>query len=318
MKIFCLIAVRDEERDLPGFLAHIRDHVDGILALDDCSTDATAAILKNEPRVISVLREEHRGAPHANETKNRHRLVVEAARLNGGWVLCADADERFEHAFLRRLPEECESGERTGRHIRCVRIVNLWNSALLYRTDGLCGPRWAPRMFRVPEKFSPRHAAMHRPWFPPELDATPRAHMNAYLYHLKMIDRADREARFEKFRSVDPNNEHQAVGYRHMIDETGLTLKPVLPWRTYLDPAGDGRLPAVAAAGLPARAEFDELFYLNKNLDVRQDVAQGRFASGWEHFERQGASEGRIWRRSARLLGFDFASIFSANRAAKS
>jgi glycosyltransferase involved in cell wall biosynthesis len=323
---FCLIAVRNEARYLPGFLNHVRDHVDGILALDDCSTDATADILKKEPRVISILREEHRGPPHANETKNRHRLLVEAARLQARWVLCADADERFEKKFLQRIPEEVARGERTGEFVRHVRIVNLWRSANLYRVDGLCGPRWTPRMFKMPREISRRPHGLHRAWFPPELDNAPRAYMNAYLYHLRMIARLDRETRFEKFRSVDPNNEHQAIGYRHLIDETGLQLRPVLPGRSYTDPPDDdysirdNQEPAAGTAGspvLPDKAEFDELFYLNRHLDVQQAIAQQHYATGWEHFERRGAGEGRQWRKKPSLLGLDFAAILREWRKAR-
>jgi nitroreductase len=325
MGIFCLIAVRNEERYLPGFLYHVRDHVDGILALDDCSTDGTANILKKEPRVVSILQEEHHGPPHANETKNRQRLLLEAVRLNGRWVLCADADERFEESFLRRIPEEVERGERTGKHVRCVRIVNLWNSRNLYRVDGVCGPRWAPRMFKMPEEFTERPFGLHQPWFPPELGNAPRAYMNAYLYHLRMIERRDREKRIEKFQSIDPKSEHQSIGYRHLIDETNLKLRPVLPWRRYADLTDDAswlqalqepvaRRPAL----LPAKADFDELFYLSQHPDVEQAVAQGQFASGWQHFERHGASEGRQWRKRPSLLGFHFGAILSEWRNAKS
>jgi hypothetical protein len=314
LSIFCLLAVRDEERFLPGFLDHIRDHVDGILALDDGSTDRTAEILRGEPRVISVLREERTERPHANEARNRYRLLVEARRMNARWILCGDADERFEAAFLRRLRAEAEKGDRDGRPVRDVRIVNLWNSHRHYRVDGLCGPRWAPRLFRLPHRFTQRPSRMHLPWFPPQLDKAPRARVNAYLYHLRMIDPCDRDARLAKFRAVDPRNEHQSVGYGHLVDETGLRVKPILPWRRYADLAAG---PAGLPAELPEAPAFDELFYLNVNLDVRRAVAQGRFATGWEHFVRYGAWTGRRWRRKAALAGLDFASIFADWRARK-
>lgn len=311
MDIVSIIAVRNEERYLPGYLHHIRDHVDAIVALDDGSTDRTADLLKGEPRVASVLREDRGGPPHANETRNRYRLLAEAARLGARWVLCADADERFDTAFLRRVRAEAAKGNRTGRPIRSVRLVNLWNSRDHYRADGLCGPRWAPRMFKVPDAFTERPFGLHRPWFPPELDGAPRAHMNAYLYHLRMIERADREKRFEKFRAVDPDHVQQPVGYGHLIDETGLTLKPVLPWRGYADLPE--RAPAPCAPG-----EFDEFFYLNQNSDVQQAVARGELASGWAHFESRGAGEGRPWRRRAHLIGFDFGAILNAWRQRES
>lgn len=311
MELVSIIAVRNEERYLPGYLHHIRDHVDAIVALDDGSTDRTREILESEPRVASVLREDRGGPPHANETRNRYRLLAEAARLGARWVLCADADERFDSAFLRRARAEAAKGDSTGRPIRSVRLVNLWNSRDHYRADGRCGPRWAPRMFKVPGAFTERPFGLHRPWFPPELDGAPRARMNAYLYHLRMIERADREKRFEKFRSVDPGHAQQPAGYGHLVDEAGLKLKPVLPWRGYADLPAGGPAPC-------ARDEFDEFFYLNQNPDVQRAVAQGEFPSGWWHFESRGAKEGRPWRRRARLIGFDFGAILNAWRKRQS
>ena len=317
MKVFCLIAVRNEERYLPGFLHHMRDAVDGIIALDDCSTDRTPVILRGEPRVVSILTEDRAGLPHANETTNRHRLLVEAARIGAQWVVCADADERFEARFLDRLHAEAEEGERTGRPILCVRIVNLWNSPQHFRIDGRNGPRWTPRMFRLPSRLPERSPVLHRPWFPVELDTAPKAYANAYLFHLRMIDRSERQARFEKFRLIDPQNSHQRIGYQHLIDETNLTLRPVPPWRAYVDLApSDGAMkpPGAPSPSYPDQAEFDEVYYLCRHLDIQRAVALGRFPSGWKHFRQHGLREGRLWRRRAQLSGLDFDAIFQQRR----
>lgn len=318
MKIFCLIAVRNEERYLPGFLHHMRDAVDGIVALDDCSTDRTRAILGAEPRVVSILTEDRAGPPHANETGNRHRLLVEAARLGAQWVLCGDADERFEARFLARLRAEAQTGERSGKPVRYVRIVNLWNSPQQFRLDGRCGPRWTPRLFRLPAELPERPPVLHRPWFPVALDAAPKAYANAYLFHLRMIDRSERQARFEKFCIIDPQNHHQRIGYRHLVDETNLAVRPVLPWRTYVDlPRSDPAVDPLAASGAarPDEASFDEAFYRCCNLGIQRAVAEGRVASGWRHFMQDGLREGRQWRRRAQLSGLDFAAIFRQRRA---
>lgn len=319
MKVFCITAVRDEERYLPGFLHHLRDHVDGVVALDDGSCDRTVEILRRDRRVLSVLHAVG-GAPHERESVNRHRLLTEAARLGARWVVCLDADERLDTASLPRLRDEARNGDRTGRPIRLLQLVNLWNAPDLWRADGPCGPRWAPRMFGIPATFTQRSPALHQPWFPPELDDAPRAHMDAILYHLRMIDRRDREARYEKFRSIDPDNRHQAVGYAHLVDETGLDLKPVRRERSYMDLTPDGTPVEVfraladmpPPAAMPAQDAFDEAFYLNENLDVRRALTSGAVASGWAHFERQGAREGRPWRKKAALAGLDFAAILAA------
>ncbi len=258
----------------------------------------------------------------ANETTNRHRLIMEAQRLKARWVLCADADERFERALLERLPREMARGERTGHHVRYVRIVNLWDSPHAYRADGLCGPRWAPRMFKMPPTVTKRPFGLHRPWFPPELDNSPKAYMNAFHYHLRMIDRHDRVLRYEKFRTVDPTNRQQSIGYEHLIDETNLKLKPVLPWRGYTGVPDDPIAPAITLRTKPDAVfakplderTFDELFYLGQHGDVRHAVATGQFPSGWEHYRRHGAAEGRRWRYRASLHGFDFHALVAQSR----
>ena len=162
MEIFCLIQVRNEERFLSGFLHHIAPYVDGIVALDDGSTDSTVDILRAEPKVVSILSERRPGPPHANEVSNRHRMILEAARLDATWVLCADADERFEERFLRRVHAEAEKGESRDQPVRFVRIVNLWDSPEHYRADGRCGPRWTARMFKIPRTITRRWVAIPR------------------------------------------------------------------------------------------------------------------------------------------------------------
>ncbi|WP_428033046.1 glycosyltransferase family 2 protein [Ancylobacter sp.] len=295
MKIICITQLRNEERFLPGFLHHLAPHVDGIVALDEGSTDATPDILRAEPKVISVLHERRPGPPHSHEVENRHRLIVEAARLGADWVLCGDADERFEERLLRRLRPAILTREKRGKAVLFFKIVNLWDSPDKYRLDGRSGPRWTARLFKVPESITRRPSLMHQPWFPPELDDAPRGYVPAFLYHLKMIERRDREGRFRKFTAIDPDNVHQSIGYGHLIDETGLTLRRVLPFKAYVD------LPAVAWSRPPAPpaktgclgdADFVERF--------RIDTKGGR-----------PSVETAPIREWPQLYGFDFETIFA-------
>lgn len=289
MNIFGIIAVRNEERYLPGFLYHLAPYVNAIIALDDCSTDATADILRSERKVVSVLREDRPGPPHAHEVSNRHRLLIEAAWLGADWVLCADADERFEERFLRRLRAEAHIGNERGEPVRRFKLVNLWNSRHHYRVDGLCRPRWSARMFRLPDTITRRDPGMHQPWFPPEMQDCPRASMRANLYHLRMIERRDREARFEKFRSVDPDNQDQAIGYGHLIDEAGLKLKRIPLGRGYVDLPESRRVDG--GRTLPSRR--------------RSFLGWRRPAKLAKRVELNSVSN------SPHLLGFDFKEIFA-------
>lgn len=135
--------------------------------------------------------------------------------------------------------------------------------------------------------------------------------MKAFLYHLRMIERSDREDRYSKFTAIDPHNLQQAIGYDHLVDESNIKLMPLLPWRGYRDLAEGESLLQTMRVFLAARsisknmfansgqhkqlsqADFDEAFYLSNYADVRIAVTNGQFASGWEHFLRYGVREGR-------------------------
>lgn len=299
VKIFCIIQVRNEARFLPGFLHHMAPHVDGIIALDDCSTDNTVDLLRAEPKVVSILREHEPAPPHTHEVRNRHRLIVEAARQGADWVLCADADERYETRFLRRLNIVARANERRRDDVLFVRIVNLWDSPDQYRIDGKCAPRWTARMFRMPEMISRRTALMHLPWFPPELDKAKRRFVPAILYHLKMIRREDREARHAKFTTIDPDNTHQSIGYGHLIDEAGLKVQKVLPFRGYEDlpashmPLSDtsqpgGMMPPMRLPppqGLCAEPLFARAFHLEQDRPAPQPDVAPRYRPSMQGFD---------------------------------
>ncbi|MBZ9557601.1 hypothetical protein KGQ96_05945 [Halomonas coralii] len=73
----------------------------------------------------------------------------------------------------------------------------------------------------------------------------------------------------------------------------------------------DDRVELVEAPSLVTASGFDEDFYLADNPDVAAAVSRGDFASGYEHYERYGADEGR--EGNAGVTGFDEAFYLSQN-----
>src|SRR4051794_26929340 len=95
-RLLALIAFRDETRFLPGFFRNVAPHVDGIVALDDGSTDGSAALAEAEPSVVELLRVAP-GAQEDNEDATNRRALIEAAwQHQPDWLLGLDADERLE------------------------------------------------------------------------------------------------------------------------------------------------------------------------------------------------------------------------------
>ena len=66
------------------------------------------------------------------------------------------------------------------------------------------------------------------------------------------------------------------------------------------------------SAGSQGVSGFDENMYLVRNPDVAEAVADGRFISGWDHYQRFGKKEGRF--ASANLSGQEAAQHYWSER----
>lgn len=49
------------------------------------------------------------------------------------------------------------------------------------------------------------------------------------IYHLKMLNKVDREKRAILYEKIDPLHKMQSIGYAYLTDETGLMLRRVIP-----------------------------------------------------------------------------------------
>jgi len=226
-KILALIAFRDEEKLLPGFFSHLREFVAGFLAFDDCSTDQSTKIARNEPGMLEFFERHVPSADHHFEVQNRETLLRAARRHGADWVLCGDADERLETRFLMNLPAIVNDPP---AKIIGLRMVAVWENLNQYRLGHsrrfLLFPATDPQPY-----YPPGH--LHLPWFPPALARESRAVLDYHLYHLGSLTRTDRMGRYEKFKRIDPDSKHQPVGYDHLIDESHLVLAPIPPERAF-------------------------------------------------------------------------------------
>jgi hypothetical protein len=70
-------------RFLPGFVRNVGPQVDGIVALDDGSTDGTGDYLASRPEVIELIRVPPE-RPAWDEPGNHRRLVESASSASSG------------------------------------------------------------------------------------------------------------------------------------------------------------------------------------------------------------------------------------------
>lgn len=237
-RLLALLAFRDEERHLPGWFANVAPHVDGVVALDDGSTDDSPELVAAHPAVVELIRRPP-GDPDAWDDAANHRLLVETAWEHAAdWLVAVDADERLERGFRPRAEAEIDRAEREGHLAYYVHVRELWGSPATWRSDGAWSAKRSARLFQSRRDHVFHEQRLHCHWAPLQgrtaAGEFPQADL--VLYHLKMIAAADRAARRARYRRLDPDHRHQSAGYDHLTDETGLELTEV-GWERGYEPA---------------------------------------------------------------------------------
>jgi hypothetical protein len=250
-RLLALIPFRDEMRFLPGFFQNVAPHVDGVVALDDQSSDESAAFADRQRCVLELLHNPP-GSQADQDDALLHRKLIEAAwEHDADWLLGIDADERLEDDFRQRAEEAMRRADLDGHRAYWVHFLELWEPAR-YRVDGIWGTKRKACLFRSADDHQFDSRRLHRHWasLPDPDERWPAADLR--IYHLRMIDPADRLARVERYRRLDPDLVLQPRGYDYLLDEEGLELRDIEPGRGYTPlwpPAAIGRLPALARTG---------------------------------------------------------------------
>jgi glycosyltransferase involved in cell wall biosynthesis len=99
--LLAIMRIRDEANILQDTLAHISQFADKICVYDDCSEDESLDILLKHPKVGLIIKNNLWLPEIENrlmeETRHRGLLLQEAKnRCSIKWVMCCDADERYE------------------------------------------------------------------------------------------------------------------------------------------------------------------------------------------------------------------------------
>lgn len=231
VRLIALLTFRDEMRFLPDYFINIAPHVDGIVALDDGSTDGSGDFVARQPQVLRVLTHPVHGDAEWNDAGNHRELVRAAWEFSPDWLLGLDADERVERNFRRKAERLIRSSD---RRAYMTRLREIWDDPLQFRSDGVWGEKYTARLFEARRDHKFHMQRLHCHWAPlnsREDGRFPRCDLT--VYHLRMMEAADREARRRRYENLDPTRDYQAIGYEYLTDETDLRLEQVPPERAY-------------------------------------------------------------------------------------
>lgn len=234
-RIIALVACFNDLRYLQGWFENIRGRVDGIVALDDGSTDSSADFIAAQPETTLLLRNPAAMKTEWDETSNRRQLVTAGQALGADWFLTIDCDERVEDHFWNELNTILAWADREAISVCSFRLRELWDSPKHFRVDGIWGRKTKGAFFRnlgTDHQFD--LSKWHGEWFPMQyLGSTAHRVIPYDLYHLKMIEPQDRIARRQLYKSLDPDNSFQAIGYDYLIDDHGLKLEALPQGHNY-------------------------------------------------------------------------------------
>lgn len=220
-RIVCALPVRNGARDLPGWLESVERFADAVVALDDGSTDDTAALLQAHPLVEVLIRNPRRSSYRGwNDASNRNRLLAASASARPDWIVMLDADERIDAADALALRDfvarEAVPGCAYG-----MRVYRMLDERGGYDDCAL----WVYRLFAYVPGQRVRARELHDLPIPEDIPNTRWIRTTLRIQHFGAMTAERRRARFSKYGEADPDHRWQST-YDHLLNPPG----PRLQW----------------------------------------------------------------------------------------
>jgi glycosyltransferase involved in cell wall biosynthesis len=138
MLITGMLTKNEAGRYLREVLDEIISYSDGLVILDNASTDNTVTICSTYPKLLRIEIDETDFK--INELHLRKKLVDLCIAEEPDWILILDADEVMEDRFKSELPEMLERGVRENIKWYSFAHYHFWASRKYYRVDKLWKP----------------------------------------------------------------------------------------------------------------------------------------------------------------------------------
>lgn len=214
--VICLIPVRNEANHLPTVLNHLDNYCDGIILLDDGSTDQSYSHAISK-KLLLKARKKNKG--YFDDLENRNDLLRLGSLFNTEWFFFLDADERF----APNVPPLTEVIKNNPYDVLLFNLVHLWNDDKYYRKDvphSKDGVMGRYRMFRNKGNMQIiSKKEIHFAATPFTKNPDKRRH-SLLILHYGLMNQDDRERKYYNYIQQDKNGNKQGHSYDYLIDQT--------------------------------------------------------------------------------------------------
>ncbi len=216
--LLAMLPVHNEaHRYLKFVLDRLSEYVDGIVVLDDASTDETPEICQNHNCVIGYHRLKE-PLFISNEAALRHLLWEKTVELNPVWVMAIDADEFFESGIKQEISNITRQSQ---LDLFFFTTYHFWGNLSYYRVDGLWGPLFSktPCLYRFRKDINYHwpNRKLHCGRFPLECYQSPGSISKIPLLHLGYVKEEDHLHKFQRYLSLDPEGKFCPITHYRSI-----------------------------------------------------------------------------------------------------
>jgi len=130
LRLIAIAMCKNEEELLENWLQRTSEFADGIIVIDDGSTDNSFKMLQSNKKVIRIIKHEP-GGP-LEDRKNRNKLFDAVREFSGEWAIILDIDEIMDVRLAGNL-DGILNRPTVGQIY--FKEISLWRSNKEYRID---------------------------------------------------------------------------------------------------------------------------------------------------------------------------------------
>jgi glycosyltransferase involved in cell wall biosynthesis len=224
LRIAVLLPARNASDLLPRYFEGVRPFCYAILALDDGSTDDTAAILASEPLVKKVLSNPRRPTYRGwDDSRNRQSLLNACEDVAPNWVLWLDADEFVPECDIALLLKFLRT-QATAQQVYGLEVLRMIRDIRHFDKNKL----WVYRLYAYRPGYVLPATKLHFEPAPLQIPRDNWRRTRLRIAHLAGLTGTLRRARYRKYLEADPEHQWQH-SYVELLSEPGHTweLKPL-------------------------------------------------------------------------------------------